>query len=117
MAVRYPMTVVECKKSLLKAAGAASDKLKYKIFRKGTNASDRYIECNGKAYNSSFEERKLYLFGVQQLVQMGYIEFVAATEEDTVIVEEFELTYGGILAVLDPSWDLSASVFAPQPTV
>ncbi|MBX9725365.1 MAG: hypothetical protein K2X81_28445 [Candidatus Obscuribacterales bacterium] len=114
MAVRYPMTVVECKRGLLKQAAAAPDKAKYKIYRKGTTAADRFIEVNGKTYNSSFEERKLYLFGVQQLVTAGYIEFVMATEEDSNIVEEFELTYGGILAVLDPSWDLTASVSDKQ---
>ncbi len=114
MAVRYPMTVVECKRNILKLCSNASGQHKYKIYRRGTNAADRFVEVGGKQYANGFEERKLYIFGLQQLIDLGYAEFVCSTEEDTLIVEEFELTYGGILAVLDPRWDLSANVNAPQ---
>jgi hypothetical protein len=113
MAVRYPMTVIECKKSLIKLSANAPDAPdKYKVYRKGSTPADRYIECAGRKFNGSFEERKLYTFSVNQLILGGYLEFVQATEENTILCEEYELTYGGVLAVLDPSWDLNTNVNA-----
>ena len=114
MAVRYPMTVIECKRNMLKLSNGAKDTSKYKLFRKGTSPANRFVEVADIAYNGSFEERKLYLFGLQQLVDMGYVELVGTTVVDSIPVEEYELTYGGILAVLDPRWDLSTAVNTPQ---
>lgn len=114
MAVRYPMTVIECKRNMLKLSNAAKDNVKYKLFRKGTSPANRYIEVADTPYNGSFEERKLYLFSLQQLVDMGYVELVGTTVVDGITVEEYELTYGGILAVLDPRWDLTTAVNSPQ---
>lgn len=108
--VKFPMSLVQCKRGLLKAAASAEGSSKHKIARIGKSPLDRYVQVGNSPFNTTFEERKLYLFGLQQLIQNGYVELVASKEDESKLTEIFELTYGGLLAVTDPSWDLNQSM-------